>query len=121
MVSANLRKAADLALRPKVVALYKNANLLLKKVKLDLSVKEEEFSETIAGDESDPISKTFHQGPQYNQRECGVSNQVGHPCNKRSRDFLQDRLPWNEEMPGQGKRKLFTEFHRPGLLPEGNT
>ena len=30
-------------LRPKVMALYENANLLLKKVKLDLSVKEEEF------------------------------------------------------------------------------
>ena len=34
--------AADLALRPKVMELYENANLLLEKVKLDLSVKEEE-------------------------------------------------------------------------------
>ena len=42
-VSAHLQKAADLALRPKVMALYENANLLLEKVKLDLSVKEEEF------------------------------------------------------------------------------
>ena len=41
-VSDHLRKAADLALRPKVMALYKNANLLLEKVKLELSVKEEE-------------------------------------------------------------------------------
>ena len=29
--------------KPKVMALYKNANLLLEKVKLDLSVKKEEF------------------------------------------------------------------------------
>ena len=42
-VSAHLQKAADLALRPKVMELYENANLLLEKVKLDLSVKEEEF------------------------------------------------------------------------------
>ena len=42
-LSAHLQKAADLALRPKVMALYKNENLLLKKLKLDLSVKEEEF------------------------------------------------------------------------------
>ena len=38
-VSAHLQKAANLAIRPKVMALYKNTNLLLKKVKLDLSVK----------------------------------------------------------------------------------
>ena len=42
-VTAHLQKAADLALRPKVMALYENANLLLKKLNLDLSVKEEEF------------------------------------------------------------------------------
>ena len=42
-VSAHLQKASDLALRPKVMALYENSNLLLEKVKLDLSVKEEEF------------------------------------------------------------------------------
>ena len=42
-VSAHLQKASDLALRPKVMALYENANLLLEKVKLDLSVKEEQF------------------------------------------------------------------------------
>ena len=42
-VSGHLQKADDLALRPKVMALYDNANLLLEKVKLDLSVKEEEF------------------------------------------------------------------------------
>ena len=40
-VSDHLQKAAELALRPKVMALYENAILLLEKVKLDLSVKEE--------------------------------------------------------------------------------
>ena len=39
-VSAHLQKAAYLALRPKVMELYENANVLLEKVKLDLSVKE---------------------------------------------------------------------------------
>ena len=40
-VSSHLQKAADLALRRKVMALYENPNLLLDKVKLDLSVREE--------------------------------------------------------------------------------
>ena len=39
----HLLKAADLAIRLKVMALFENANLLLEKVKLELSVKEEEF------------------------------------------------------------------------------
>ena len=77
--------------------------------------------ETISGDESDPVSKTYHQGPQDNQRESGVSNQVGHPRNKIYHDLIQDWLPRNQEMPGQGKSELFTKFHRPGLRPEGNT
>ena len=42
-VSDHLQKGPDLALHLKVMALYENANLLLEKVKLDLSVKEEEF------------------------------------------------------------------------------
>ena len=42
-VSTHLQKAADLALRPKVMALNENANLLVEIVKLDLSVKEEKF------------------------------------------------------------------------------
>ena len=43
-VSDHLQKAANLALRPKVMAIYENANLLLEKVNLDLFVKEEEFA-----------------------------------------------------------------------------
>ena len=42
-VSADLQKADDLALCPKVMALYENANSMLEKVKLDLSFKEEYF------------------------------------------------------------------------------
>ena len=42
-VSDHLHKAANLALRPKVMAIYENVNLLPEKVKLDLSVKEEKF------------------------------------------------------------------------------
>ena len=39
----HLLKAADLTIRPKVMALFEDANLLLEKVKMELSVKEEEF------------------------------------------------------------------------------
>ena len=51
----------------KIKALYKNTNLLLEKMKLDLSVKKEEFVRQCEA--SDPISKTSHQGPKGNQRE----------------------------------------------------
>ena len=39
------------------------------------------------------------------QQEWGVSNQVGHPRDKLYRDFLQDRLPWNQEMLDKGRLK----------------
>ena len=42
-VSDHLQKAADLALRPKVMALFENGNVFIEKVKLELPVKEEEF------------------------------------------------------------------------------
>ena len=42
-VSDHLSKAADLALRAKVVALFEDANCLLDKVKMELSVQEEKF------------------------------------------------------------------------------
>ena len=56
-VSAHLQKAANLALRPKVMALYENENVLLKKVNLDLSVKEEEFVRQLQATRAIPSPK----------------------------------------------------------------
>ena len=42
-VSDHLSKAADLALRAKVVALFEDANFLLDKVKMELSVQEKKI------------------------------------------------------------------------------
>ena len=56
-VSDRPQKAADLALRLKVMAIYENANLLLEKVKLDLSVKEEEFVRQYLATRAIPSSK----------------------------------------------------------------
>ena len=42
-VSDHLLKAADLALRAKVVALFEDANSLLDKVKMELAMQEESF------------------------------------------------------------------------------
>ena len=42
-VPDHLSKAADLALRPKAIALFEDANKLLEKVKMELSVEEENF------------------------------------------------------------------------------
>ena len=56
-VSAHLQKAADLALRLKVMELYENANLLLDKVKVDLSVKEEEFVRQLLAARAIPSTK----------------------------------------------------------------
>ena len=39
----HLLKAAKLVLRPKVIALFEDANKLLKKVKMDFSVQEGKF------------------------------------------------------------------------------
>ena len=77
--------------------------------------------ETITGDANNPVFKSYHQGPQDTQQERAVSNQVGYPRDKLYHHLLQDWLPGNQEMPGQGKSELFTKFHRPGLRPEGNT
>ena len=41
--SYHLLKAADLTLRPKVVALFEDANELLEKIKMELLVQEENF------------------------------------------------------------------------------
>ena len=40
-VSDQLLKAADLAICPKLMALFEDANILLEKVRMELSVKEE--------------------------------------------------------------------------------
>ena len=42
-VSGHLLKASDLALRPKLVALFEDAKKLLDKVKMEFSVQEETF------------------------------------------------------------------------------
>ena len=42
-VSDHLLNAADLAIRPKVMDLFEDTNKLLDKVKMELSVKEEDF------------------------------------------------------------------------------
>ena len=42
-VSYQILKVADLTIRPKVMSLSEESNLLLEKVKIELSVKEEEF------------------------------------------------------------------------------
>ena len=73
-VSDHLSKAEDLALRAKVVSLFEDANCLLDKVKMELSVQEENFCETIASNESDPGSKIINQGPKDNQLERRIPN-----------------------------------------------
>ena len=77
--------------------------------------------ETISGDASNTVYKTSYQGPQDNQRERGISNQVGYPCNKLYRNLLQDRIPRDQKLPEQRKSELFARFHSPGLRPEGKT
>ena len=120
-VSDHLQKAAKLALRPKVMALYESANLLLEKVKLDLSVKEEEFARQ-------SLATLAILSPNLLIKNHKTINEKGEfptrlviPRDKLYRNLLQDWLPGNQEMPGQGKSELFTKFHRPGLRPEGNT
>ena len=57
MVSDHLQKAVDLAIRPKVMALFENANLLLEKVKMEFSVQEEEFVRQLIATQAIPYPK----------------------------------------------------------------
>ena len=56
-VSDHLSKAADLALRSKVVALFEDANCLLDKVKMELSVQEENFVRQSLAMKAIPVPK----------------------------------------------------------------
>ena len=100
-VSDHLLKAADLYLRPKVVSLLEDANELLKKVKIELSVQEENVCEEITSDASYPVSKITDEIPQENQREKGITNQVGNLCDELYRGILQNWLPWDQTDVGQ--------------------
>ena len=56
-VSDHLLKAANLAIRPKVMALFEDANKLLEKEKMELSVKEEEFARQSLATRAIPYTK----------------------------------------------------------------
>ena len=56
-ISDHLSKAADLELRAKVVALFENANVLLDKVKMGLSVQEENFVRQSLATKATPYPK----------------------------------------------------------------
>ena len=56
-VSNHLSKAADLALRAKVVVLFENANDLLNKVKMEMSVQEENFVRQSLAKKAIPVPK----------------------------------------------------------------
>ena len=55
--SYHLQKTDNLAIRPKVMALFEDANLLLEKVKKELSVKEEEFVRQLLATRAIPSPK----------------------------------------------------------------
>ena len=77
-VSAHLQKVADFAICLKVMALYENTNLLLKKVKLDLSVKEEEVVRQSLATRG-ILSPSSQSKTTRKSTRTGFSNQVGHP------------------------------------------
>ena len=84
------------------MALYENTNLLLEKVKLELSVKEEEFVRQSLAARVIPSPKLLIKYHKTINEKGGIPNQVGYPRNKLYRDFLQDRLPRDQKVPGQG-------------------
>ena len=58
-VSDHLLKAADLAQRLRVVALFEDANMLLEKVKMELSVQGQIFCEAITRNVRNYGSKNY--------------------------------------------------------------
>ena len=104
-VSAHLQKAADLTLRPKVMALYKNATLLLEKVKLDLSVKEEEFARQSLVTRETLSPKLLIKDHKIINKNGEFPTRLVIPATNFTA-FPQDRLHWNKKMPGEGRSEL---------------
>ena len=92
--------------------LFENANLLLEKVKLELSVKEEEFVRK---------SLATRATPQDNQWERVIINYVDTPREGLYRNIIKYWLPGDKKVPGQRKSELLTRFHPPDLRPEVKT
>ena len=75
-VSDHLLKVAKIALCLKAIALFEDANKLIKKVKMSFSVQVK-ICEIITHNAINAISKYNNQRPQDNQRRKGIPNQVG--------------------------------------------
>ena len=109
-VSDHLPKTADLVIRPKVMALFEDKNLLLETVNMELSVKEEEFVRQPLAPRAILSPKLLIKDHKKINKKWVITNKVGNTRNKLYRDILQDRISWDKEVPGQGKSELFTRF-----------
>ena len=70
-----------------MITLFEDANKLLEKVKMELSVQIRNCFETITRNASNPLSSATNQRPQYNQRERGIPDHAGNPAKKLPRRF----------------------------------
>ena len=95
-VSNHLLKAEKLALHPKLIAMFEDANKLPEKMKMDCQFKKK-ICNTITRNASDPLSRVINQIPKENQQERGIPNQVGNPRDEIYSNVIQDRLSWGKD------------------------
>ena len=106
MLSDHLLKAANFDLRPKVLALFEDANKLLGKVKMEISAQKEEFVRQ-------SLATKAILSPKLMIQDHNTINKIGNLHNKLYRDVLQDRLSWDKKAVRQEKSELLTSLHCP--------
>ena len=88
---------------------------------MELSVQEEKFVRQSLAARAIPSPKPLIKDHKKINNKRRTSNQVGNPRDKLYRNFLQNRLPWDQTDVVQGKSELLTRFRRPGIRPKGKT
>ena len=120
-VSNHFQKAADLALRPRVMALFENANLLFEKAKMELSVKEEEFVRKLLATQAIPSPKLLIKDHKTVNEKGEFPTRLLIPTTTFTAIFSKIGYLGIKKVPGQRKSELLMRLHRPGLQHEGKT
>ena len=119
-LGGNFKKKEDV-LRPKVMALYENTNLLLEKVKLELSVKEEEFVRQSLATRAILSPKTLIKDHKTINEKEEFPNRLVIPATNFTGTFSKIGYLGIKRCLEKEKSEIFTRFHCPGLQPEGKT
>ena len=114
----HLLKAADLALRAKVVALFEDANCLLDKVKMELSVQEENFVRQSLAMKAIPVPKLLIKYHKTINEKGEFPTRLVIPVTKFTATLSKTGYLGIKRCLDKRNSELFTFFHCPGLRSE---